>query len=276
MQIRRFNRVELALPGEDIPEAARVLDEVLGGHLTPPHVVPDQGIISAVDFRLGIELFGPDGASSPRRGMFDRRPRRGSIGPIVWEVDDYDAARAEAVAQGFRIAFEFGAPGVRQLHLDAEQLFGFGVTFTERSSAGIGEPPTAVDRFEKLELLVAQDEIHGAVDVFNGLLGAQFAAPTHLRDQDVLTTTDFTMGIELLAPASPASPVARSLERKGRGAIGPIVWEVGDLDAAKVRLASLGYRVVFEYRAPGRHQVHLDPDQLYGYGVTLSAGRHPA
>ena len=272
MKVRRLNRVELLLPGEDIPQATDIFNEVLGAHLSPPQVVDGQGVVSTVDYQVGIEFFGPDGPTSPRIGMFDRKPRRGAIGPIVWEVDDYEATKAECETMGFGVQFEFGEHGTRQLHLDPSQLFGFGVTFTERTSAAVGLPSSAVKSFEKLELLVAGAEIDDAVRVFNALLGANLRPAHHLVEQDVLTTTDFAVGIELLAPASPASTVQRTLDRKGRGSIGPIVWEVADIDATKARLTSLGYRIAFEYIAPGRHQVHLDPDQLFGYGVTFSTG----
>lgn len=272
MDLGRLNRVELLLPGEDVAAAARAFNDVLGGHLAPPMSVAGQGVCSTVDYALKLEVFGPE-PDSPRRTMLDAKRPRGAVGPIVFEVDDYDAARAEVLAKGHAIAYEYGAPGVRQLHLDPTRLFGFGITFTERRSHGIGTPSAVVDDFEKLELLVGQDEIDAAVVCFNDLLGAHFRPPTHLPDQDVLTTTDFDARLELLAPASPNSPVQRSLERKGRGAIGPIVWRVADIDAAKAHVAALGYRVAFEYRADGRHQVHLDPEQLYGYGITFSNGR---
>jgi len=57
---------------------------------------------------------------------------RGGIGPLVWFVDDLDAVREEVVGLGYRVQFEYSEPGARQVHLDPEQLYGFGVTFTER------------------------------------------------------------------------------------------------------------------------------------------------
>ena len=275
MRIRRLNRVELLLPGEDIPAAARAFDDLLGGHLPPPEEVPGQEVVTTADYALGIELYGPSSPASPRNASFDDKPRRGAVGPLVWEVDDLDAAKAEVVAKGYRIRFEFGAPGVRQLHLDADQLFGYGVTFTERRSEGVGEPPTHVRRFQRVELLVAASDIDAARDAFNDVLGADIPPVQRLDDVDVLTTWDLAVGIELFGPASPTSRVQPHLARKGRGAIGPLVWEVDDLDAATARAVEAGYRVQYEFGEPGHRQVHFDDAQLFGYGVTFTE-RHVA
>jgi hypothetical protein len=270
MKVRRMNRVELLLPGEDIPDAARVFNELLGGHLPEPYEVPGQGVLSTSDYALGIEFYGPVNADSPRASSFDTKPRRGSIGPLVWEVDDLDAIKQEVVDKGYRVQFEFGEPGARQVHLDAGQLFGYGVTFTERSSAAVGERPAAVRCFHRVELLMAGDDIEDARRVFSDLLGSDIAPVQHLVEQQVLTTVAPQLGIELLAPASRESRTQAHLERKGRGAIGPLVWEVDDLDAAKQRALDKGFGVSFEYGEPPNRQVHLDAEQLFGYGVTFT------
>src|SRR5436190_11635439 len=235
MRVKRLNRVELLLPGEDIPEAVRVFNDLLGGHLPTPVEVPGQQVLSTSDYALGIEFFGPSSPDSPRNASFERKKRRGAIGPLVWEVDDLDATKQEVMDKGYRIFFEFGEPGSRQVHLDAEQFFGYGVTFTERRSEDVGQRPTAVGRFQRVELLLAGDEIEEARNVFNDVLGANIPPVRRLEEQGVLTTVDLSVGIELFGPAGPTSRTQAHLDRKGRGAIGPLVWEVDDLDVAKAR-----------------------------------------
>jgi Glyoxalase/Bleomycin resistance protein/Dioxygenase superfamily len=167
--------------------------------------------------------------------------------------------------------YEFGERGLRQIHLDAGQLFGFGVTFTERRGEGVSKPSTRVRNFQRVELLVAADEIEAARDTFTRLLGARFSPLRHIQPHDILTTTDDGhVGIELLAPASTRSPVHGRLQAKGRGGIGPLVWFVDDLDATRDEIVTLGYRVQFEYGEPGARQVHFDADQLYGFGLTFT------
>jgi hypothetical protein len=274
MYVRRMNRVELLLPGEEIPDAVRVFNEVLGGHLSKPVDLPEVGIRTSVDYDLRIELYGPIDDSSPMSHLFEKKPRRGAIGPLVWEVGDLDATRAEVESQGFRVVYEFGEPGMRQIHLAPDQLFGFGVTFTERRGDGVSKPSTRVRNFQRVELLVPGDDIEAARDTFTRLLGARFSPLRHIQPHDILTTTDDgAVGIELLAPASTKSRVHAQLQRKGVGGIGPLVWFVDDLDTTRDEIVALGYRVQFEYGGPGARQVHFDADQFYGFGVTLTERR---
>ena len=270
MKIQRLNRVELLLPGEDIAAAARLFNELLGGHLPAPETVSGQQVLSTVDYALGIEFFGPSG---PRGSVFERKPRRGAIGPLVWEVDDLDAAREEVTGKGYRVVFEFGGPGERQFHLDAGQLFGYGITFTERHTSASGLAPAHVSRFQRVELLLPGGDIETARQVLNDLLGAQIPPPEHLTGPDVLSTMDLDIGIELFGPASPASRIQAHLDSKGPGAIGPLVWEVDDLDQARDQAQAKGFRVVYEYGDPGHRQVHFDAEQLFGYGVTFTERR---
>lgn len=269
VRVLRLNRVELLLPGDVIPDAARVFNEVLGGHIPPPHEVPGQQITSTVDYQLRIELFGPSSPDSPRNASFDTKPRRGSIGPLVWEVDDIEAARRRITELGYRIAFEYKGMGATQLHLDPTQLFGYGVTFTDRRSTNVGVAPLHVRRFHRVELLMSRDDVEAARLAFNELLGASIPPVKHLAEQQVLTTMDEAAGIELLAPAADDTVTQRSLLAKGRGAIGPLVWEVDDMAATRARIIGLGYRIAFEFKGEGTHQLHLDPSQCYGYGITF-------
>ena len=273
MKVRRLNRIELVLPGEDIPEAVKVFNDLLGGHLPPPVEVPGQQVLSTTDFALGIEFYGPTGPKSPRAGVFDRKHRRGAMGPIVWEVDDMDEAKAEVSAKGYRISFEFGEPGHRQLHLDDAQLFGYGVTFTERGSEGVGEKPTVVRRLGRVELLLPGEDVEPARLALNEVLDAKIPPAAHIPGVDVLSTVDVSLGIELVGPASPDSVIASHPAEKGRGAIGPIVFEVDDLDKAKAGAVEKGYRVFYEFGEPGGRQVHFDAEQLFGYGVTFTERR---
>jgi hypothetical protein len=267
-----LNRVELLLPGEDIPEAVRLFNELLGGNLPAPEQVPGQQVLATADHSLGIAFFGPSGPDSPLSRLFDHKMRRGSIGPLVWEVDDLDAAREDVTSKGYRIVFEFGEPGERELHLDSGQLFGYGITFTEHASTP-GAAPANVSRFQRVELLLPGDAIEPARTAFNELLGAKIPPAEHLAGPDVVSTVDYGIGIELLGPGSAASRIHAQLDSKGAGAIGPLVWEVGDLDYATAKARDKGFRVAYEFGEPGHRQVHFDAEQLFGYGVTFTEHR---
>ena len=210
------NRVELLLPAEDIPDAAQVFNDALGGHLPEPEDLDDVKVRTTTDFAMGIELFGPLDDTSPLAGVFDRKPRRGSIGPIVWEVEDLDATRAFVESQGYGVVYEFGSPGQRQIHLDEDQLFGFGLTFTEQSREDAGSPLNFGAKFQRVELMVDGEHIESAREAFAELLGASFSPTRHYPGPDILSSTDDFVGLELLAPASATSQIAPLFQAKGR------------------------------------------------------------
>ena len=123
--------------------------------------------------------------------------------------------------------------------------------------------------FNRVELLLPPDEIDAAVAKFNDTFGFRLEPPHRVAGQPVLSTTDFAAGIELIAPAGAASPLAARLAEKGRGGIGPLVWEVEDLDAAREHLVRRGCRIYFEFEGEGVRQICLDPDEFFGYVITF-------
>jgi methylmalonyl-CoA/ethylmalonyl-CoA epimerase len=121
----------------------------------------------------------------------------------------------------------------------------------------------------RVELLLPADEIDAAVAKFNDTFGFRLAPPHRVAGQPVLSTVDFAAGIELIAPGGEASPLASRLAEKGRGGIGPLVWEVDDLDAAREHLLRKGCRIYFEFEGEGVRQICLDPDEFFGYVITF-------
>ncbi len=123
--------------------------------------------------------------------------------------------------------------------------------------------------FNRVELLVAPDDIHEAAERFNDLLGTAFTPPRLTAGGHVLTTTDWENHVELYGPSGPQSRIASRLEEKGRGAIGPLVWEVASIDEARQYVLDRGHRIHFEYQEEGIKQIVLDPEEWYGYLITF-------
>ena len=123
--------------------------------------------------------------------------------------------------------------------------------------------------FNRVELMVPADEIDDAVAKFNDTFGFALAPAHKVAGQDVLSTVDFAAGIEFMAPSGPDSPLAPRLAKKGRGGIGPLVWEVDDIDAAREHLIAKGASIYFEYEGEGIRQICLDPDEFFGYVITF-------
>jgi hypothetical protein len=138
--IKGFNRVELIVREDQIDDAVRQFNEVLGLHITPPHRIAGAPVLSATDFDGSVEFVAPVGGE----GYFGDRLERGGpgqIGPLVWEVDDIDQVREWLSHRGYRITYEYDstqgneseqATNVHQLVLDRDQWFGFNVTLMKR------------------------------------------------------------------------------------------------------------------------------------------------
>lgn len=138
--------------------------------------------------------------------------------------------------------------------------------------------------FNRVELIVRPDEIEAARTQFNELLGLRLPAPHEVSRGRALSSTDFDGHIELVAPVDPDMPMTAILAQHGPGQIGPLVWEVESLDAAREWLQERDLRIAYEYdsrignaeeQAAGARQLILDRDQWFGFTVTLME-RHPS
>jgi catechol 2,3-dioxygenase-like lactoylglutathione lyase family enzyme len=135
-----------------------------------------------------------------------------------------------------------------------------------------------IKAFNRVELVVAEDQIERAVQQFNEVLGLRLPRPHAIAGHPVLSATDFDGHIEFVAPIGGGGPFGERLADHGPGQIGPLVWEVEDIEEARTFLGEHGYRVRFEYdsrngnaqeQAAAVHQLVLDPDQWFGFSVTL-------
>jgi hypothetical protein len=140
--------------------------------------------------------------------------------------------------------------------------------------------------FNRVELIVREDQIEAAVKQFNEILGTNLPQPHPIKGAPVLSATDFDGFIEFVAPVGGQGGFGQKLEVGGPGQIGPLVWEIDDVDAARSWLEERGFRIRFEYdsaqgnaseAASGVYQLVLDPEQWFGFSVTLmrrSAASH--
>jgi ketosteroid isomerase-like protein len=131
--------------------------------------------------------------------------------------------------------------------------------------------------FNRVEAIVREDEIEQAVTQFNEVFGLHLPRPHAIQGVPVLSATDFDGFLEIVAPVGNQGPFAKKLER-GPGQVGPLVWEVEDIEEARSWLTDHGYRIFYEYdsrtgnddeRRQAVHQLVLDPTQWFGFNVTL-------
>lgn len=135
-----------------------------------------------------------------------------------------------------------------------------------------------VKGFNRVELIVREDQIEEAVGQFNDLLGTQLPKPHPIEGVPVMSSTDFDGSIEFVSPISGEGPFAAPLAEHGAGQIGPLVWEIEDVDSARAWLEERGFRITYEYdssqgnaaeAATQVHQLVLDSEQWFGFLVTL-------
>ena len=116
------------------------------------------------------------------------------------------------------------------------------------------------------------------MEQFNALLGTHLPDAHPIEGHPVLSATDFDGHIELVAPINGEGPFGAKLAQHGPGQIGPLVWEVADIDEARAWLTERGLRIRFEYdssqgnadeRRSRVYQLVLDPEQWFGFSVTL-------
>lgn len=131
--------------------------------------------------------------------------------------------------------------------------------------------------FNRVELIVAEDQVEEAARQFNEVLALNLPTPHRIAGQPLFSATDFDGGLELAAPVGDEGTLGRKLAEHGPGQIGPLVWEIEDVDRARSWLEAHGYRIRFEYdnqddASAGEvriHQLVLDPAQWFGFSVTL-------
>lgn len=94
---------------------------------------------------------------------------------------------------------------------------------------------------------IAVSDIDQANELYNKLLGTPPYKSEEVRSQGVITSF-FRTGpnkIELVAPTSPNSPIAKYLDKKGEG-LHHIAFDVADIRQEMQRLREEGFRLLSE------------------------------
>jgi hypothetical protein len=120
----------------------------------------------------------------------------------------------------------------------------------------------------RVELLLPDQDMEGAIERFNDGLGFDLSAPLALPE-GIRSSFDFAAGLELVSPSSEASPVFPVLREKGKGALLTIVWEVDSIESAKQWAAEKGLPIQYAFEGHGIKQICFDQSAFYGYVVTL-------
>jgi methylmalonyl-CoA/ethylmalonyl-CoA epimerase len=92
---------------------------------------------------------------------------------------------------------------------------------------------------------IAVADLDAAATFYREVLGLEPRPVEQADGADILSFPFGDSSVELLAPRSPGSPIARFLERRGPG-IHHVCYRVTNLDAALARCREAGYELVDE------------------------------
>lgn len=273
MRVLGLNHVELLVPADRQASVVDTFAALLGTSFTPPRVPGAGQVLMSYSAAGGLEVTAPGSPDSPLNGALARRKSPlGQVGPIAWRVADLQSMRRAAEAHGIAIVDEMEHEGSRSICLSPADCHGYLATFVESPSPYPvpGEPDALVLRLNRVELLVPSERVAAAAAFFARLLDTDMPVE-HLAEHGVLSATSWQAGVEVFGPAQTDHPLSRSLAAKGdTGSIGPIVWEVADIERLKRHATGLGHRVMYEFTTAERHQVTLSADTLFGYSATFT------
>ena len=115
---------------------------------------------------------------------------------------------------------------------------------------------------------VAVRDLDSAVRFFTEVVGLRFEGYEVVEEQGVKIAflSAGNVGVELIAPLSSESPVARFLEKRGEG-FHHLAFRVKDLSGMLKRLKAEGLRLIIDEPrkgARGRKIVFVHPKSVYG------------
>ena len=119
---------------------------------------------------------------------------------------------------------------------------------------------------------IAVPDLEAALAFYRDVLGLKPHPPEVVDGATILSLPFGESEVELLAPATPESPIGRFLAKRGPG-IHHICYRVPDLDAALEACRTAGYRLVDEtprIGAAGRRIAFVHPKATAGILLELT------
>lgn len=119
---------------------------------------------------------------------------------------------------------------------------------------------------------IAVASIPEALSFYRDILGLTPGQPETADGATIVSLHFGPVGVELLEPQEPASPVAKFLAKRGPG-IHHICYRVSNLDATLARCRAAGYKLIDQtprHGAGGRRIAFLDPKSTSGILLELT------
>ena len=125
-----------------------------------------------------------------------------------------------------------------------------------------------VERLDHVHIYVK--DIDKAIAFFSEVLETKFSDFIVMAEEgSKLKATLEPLGLEIIQPTSPDSPVARSIERHGEG-LAAISLKVPDIEQATAELEARGLKVVGRMKLGGLKEVQFHPKDAFGVMIELA------
>ena len=111
-------------------------------------------------------------------------------------------------------------------------------------------------------------DLEKAKEIYGRVLGTHWSPTLFEKDSGVKSVLS-PLGIELIEPASPDSPVAKTLERRGEGLAG-ITFKVADIEQAIAELESQGMKCVGKIQLGSVKEAQFHPAKFCGVMLELT------
>ena len=139
-------------------------------------------------------------------------------------------------------------------------------------------------RPEKIDHIhIAVKDMKKAMEFFSDMFGLEFssitteqedneelgrASPLVGKVQNTIRTAIDSLGIELVEPVTPDSPMAKLIEKKGEGLVG-FGFKVQDLEPWIERAKAKEIRIIAQVTQRGLREVHFHPKDMCGVFIEL-------
>jgi len=212
----------------------------------------------------GVDLNHP---TSPDSAVAKWIATRGEgVSTIAFGVGGMHDRIAEAEAIGLRLVSRIGYEGVEdQAQFHPKDAFGVQVELLERLA---GYPERPVDAFHQVvdHVHVYVEDLSKAVALFTSLTGHEFSAPV-ATDEIQARSSINALGLDVIQPTSPDSPIARAIQRRGEG-VHAVALRTASIEAGIARAQSAGLKLISQIGYEGvLKQAQFHPRDSFGVMV---------
>jgi len=227
---------------KDIRRAMRLFTALIDSEYREPMVIEETQSLFAYN-DLGLYLNQPLSEESPNARWIAKRGE--GLAAISFGVKNLDERIAEAQALGLKLVSRIGYEGVEdQAQFHPKDSFGVPIELNERLAGFAGVSDRPVDAFHQGvdHVHIYVQDIDRAVDLFTSLTGYEFHDPVTV-DEVQLSAASNALGLDLLQPTSPDSPIARVLNSRGEGAHA-MAFRASNVEEGIARAQSAGLTLV--------------------------------